>query len=125
MTLGDWARVDALRCYSGGAVYSKTFTLTPEQAAQTLVLDLGDVGVSCGVAVNGQDVRVLTCPPWRVALTGCVKAGENTLAVTVYNTLNNHYQTIPTRYRKPVEAAPSGLLGPVTLRIKQGIGKSP
>ena len=115
MTLGDWARVDALRCYSGGAVYTKTFALSSEQAARRCRLDLGGVGVSCGVSVNGRPERVLTCPPWRLDLSDAVRSGTNTLAVTVYNTLNNHYQTIPTRYRKPVEEAPSGLLGPVTL----------
>lgn len=47
------------------------------------------------------------------------KAGGNTLKVTVYNTLNNHYQTIPTRYRTAVEAAPFGLLGPVVIRFDE------
>ena len=38
--------------------------------------------------------------------------GENTLEVLVYNTLANHYQTIPSRYRgNPA----SGLIGPVRL----------
>ena len=116
ITLGDWAQVDALRCYSGGAVYGKEFTLTPEQAGQRCVLDLGDVGVSCGVAVNGTPARVRTCPPWTLDITEFVKKGENTVEVTVYNTLNNHYQTIPTRYKK--ENAPSGLLGPVKISFE-------
>jgi hypothetical protein len=34
--------------------------------------------------------------------------------VLVYNTLANHYVTIPTRYRGDVT---SGLLGPVTLEV--------
>ncbi len=121
LTLGDWARVDALRCYSGGAVYGKVFTLSPEQADQRVLLDLGGVGVSCGVSMNGKPARVLTCPPWRLDLSEESKAGANTLEVTVYNTLNNHYQTIPTRYRKPVETAPSGLLGPVTLHFESNV----
>ena len=50
-----------------------------------------------------------------------MKAGANALEVTVYNTLNNHYQTIPTRYRTPVEKAPSGLLGPVTLNFESKV----
>jgi len=117
--LGDWARVDALSCYSGGAAYTKGFTLTPEQTTQRVCLDLGGVGVSCGVVLNGKPVQVLTCPPWRLDISPFVKEGGNVLEITVYNTLNNHYQTIPTRYRKPVEAAPSGLLGPVTLRFER------
>ena len=115
IALGNWALIaDGLRFYSGGAVYEKTFTLTKEQATASATLNLGGVGVCCGVSVNGGDEKVLCCPPWRMDIDG-LKEGENTLRVTVYNTLNNHYQTIPTRYRTTVENAPSGLLGPVTI----------
>jgi hypothetical protein len=117
MTAGDWARVDTLSCYSGGAVYARQVTFTQNDVKGPVVLDLGGVGATCEVAVNGEPVRVLVCPPWRVDLTGRVKAGDNQLAITVYNTLNNHYQTIPTRYRKPTAQEPSGLLGPVRLLL--------
>ena len=72
------------------------------------------MGACCGVSVNGGAEKVLCCPPWRVEIDG-LKEGENTIKVTVYNTLNNHYQTIPTRYRTTVENEPSGLLGPVKI----------
>ena len=115
IALGNWALIaDGLRFYSGGAVYEKGFTLTKEQAAASATLDLGRVGACCGVSVNGGAEKVLCCPPWRVEIDG-LKAGANTLKVTVYNTLNNHYQTIPTRYRTTVENEPSGLIGPVRL----------
>ena len=115
IALGNWALIaDGLRFYSGGAVYEKTFTLTKEQAAATATLDLGRVGACCGVSVNGGAEKVLCCPPWRVEIDG-LKAGDNTIKVTVYNTLNNHYQTIPTRYRTTVENEPSGLIGPVVI----------
>ena len=115
IALGNWALIaDGLRFYSGGAVYEKNFTLTKEQAAATATLDLGRVGACCGVSVNGGEEKVLCCPPWRVEIDG-LKEGANTLKVTVYNTLNNHYQTIPTRYRTTVENEPSGLIGPVVI----------
>ena len=115
IALGNWALIaDGLRFYSGGAVYEKTFTLTKEQAAATATLDLGRVGACCGVSVNGGEEKVLCCPPWRVEIDG-LKEGANTIKVTVYNTLNNHYQTIPTRYRTTVENEPSGLIGPVAI----------
>jgi hypothetical protein len=44
-----------------------------------------------------------------------VRRGQNRIEVLVYNTLANHYQTIPTRYRG---SALSGLLGPVSLEVK-------
>ncbi len=115
IALGNWALIaDGLRFYSGGAVYEKTFTLTKEQAATSTTLDLGRVGACCGVSVNGGAEKVLCCPPWRVEIDG-LKEGANTIKVTVYNTLNNHYQTIPTRYRTTVENEPSGLIGPVAI----------
>ncbi len=114
ISLGNWATHDeGIRCYSGGAVYEKTFELTQEQASSKCVLDLGRVGACCAVSLNGRSERVVCCPPWRVDLGGDVKEGVNTLKITVYNTLNNHYQTIPTRYKTTVDAEPSGLLGPV------------
>ena len=119
IALGNWALVaDGLRFYSGGAVYEKNFTLAKEQATGGCMLNLGGVGVCCGVSVNGGEEKVLCCPPWRVDIGGDLKEGRNTLKVTVYNTLNNHYQTIPTRYRTSVSAAPSGLLGPVKIEWK-------
>lgn len=118
ISLGNWALIaDGLRFYSGGAIYEKTFTLTKEQAAESATLDLGRVGACCGVSVNGGAEKVLCCPPWRVEIDG-LKEGENALRVTVYNTLNNHYQTIPTRYRTTVENEPSGLIGPVRLETR-------
>ena len=115
IALGNWALIaDGLRFYSGGAVYEKSFTLTKEQASASATLNLGRVGACCGVSVNGGAEKVLCCPPWRVEIDG-LKKGVNTIKVTVYNTLNNHYQTIPTRYRTTVENEPSGLIGPVKI----------
>jgi hypothetical protein len=116
MELGDWARVDGLRTYSGGAVYKTEFSLERGRAARRCVLDLGGVGVSAGVRVNGGREMVRTCPPYEFDISEFARPGVNSLEVTVYNTLNNHVQTIPTRYRVPVENAPSGLIGPVVIR---------
>ena len=83
--------------------------------AQRILLDLGAVGCAAEVAVNGRTVGARTCPPWTIDVTEALRDGANDLAVTVYNTLNNHCQTIPTRYKVPTDEAPSGLLGPVSL----------
>jgi sugar lactone lactonase YvrE len=113
-TLGDWSKAGALECYSGGAWYRKTVTLTPEQARGEVALDLGKVVATAEVRVNGQLAGIRVAPPWRVDISKQVKPGENRVEVLVFNTLANHYLTIPTRYRgEPT----SGLLGPVTLRV--------
>ena len=87
--------------------------------AASVVLDLGDVGCAAEVAVNGNVVGMRTCPPWTVDVTDALQDGPNDFAVTVYNTLNNHCQTIPTRYKVTTEKAPSGLLGPMALVVEK------
>jgi len=119
MLPGDWAASEGLRCYSGGAKYGKAFTLDARDAQGKIWLNLGKVSATCEISVNGDQPTVLCAPPWRVDLTGRVKAGENRLDITVFNTLNNHYQTVPTRYKVPVARCPSGLLGPVALECMQ------
>jgi len=113
-TLGDWSKVGALECYSGGAWYRKTFSLTPEQASRDITLDLGKLVATAEVRVNGQLAGIRVAPPWRVDISKQIKAGENRIEVLVYNTLANHYVTIPTRYHGEIT---SGLVGPVTLEF--------
>jgi hypothetical protein len=115
-TLGDWSKTGALECYSGGAWYRKTVTLTPEQAKSAVTLDLGKLTATAEVRVNGATAGIRVAPPWRVDISKQVKAGENRIEVLVYNTLANHYLTIPTRYRGDLT---SGLLGPVTLQFAE------
>ena len=42
--------------------------------------------------------------------------GENEIALTVSNTLCNHYSTIPSYYSNYPQDAKSGLIGPVRIR---------
>jgi hypothetical protein len=53
-------------------------------------------------------------PPWTLDISQLVKAGENRVEILVYNTLANHYRTIPTKYPGNLK---SGLLGPVRLEF--------
>ena len=114
MLPGDWSKAGVLECYSGGAWYRKTVALTAEQVRRAITLDLGKVVASAEVRVNGKLAGILVAPPWRVDIAPHLKAGDNRIEVLVYNTLANHYLTIPTNYRgNPA----SGLLGPVTLEV--------
>ena len=112
LPLGDWSAMGILNNYSGGVRYSTTFALVQDQTQGQVEIDLGRVAATAEVHINGKKVGVRVAPPWRLDVTGFLKPGQNTLEVLVYNTLSNHYQTIPSRYRgKPV----SGLMGPVRL----------
>lgn len=112
---GDWSQGSVLECYSGGAWYRKTISLSKAQAASEVMLDLGDVVATAEVRINGKTAGVLVSPPWKLDLSAQVREGENRLEILVYNTLANHYVTIPTRYRG--DSLKSGLVGPVKLEI--------
>jgi hypothetical protein len=112
--LGDWSKMGALECYSGGMIYRKHFALSAEQTAGQVVIDLGRVCATAEVRINGQTAGVKIAPPWTVDISKLVKSGKNQIEVIVYNTLSNHYSTIPTRYRGPLD---SGLIGPVSIQI--------
>ena len=111
MALGDWSKVGILNNYSGGVRYKTHITLTTEEAKQRLILDLGHVAGTAEIFVNGKSCGICLCSPWKKTLSG-LQAGDNNVDVLVFNSLSNHYQTIPSRYRGACEA---GLLGPVKL----------
>jgi hypothetical protein len=111
LPLGDWSELDGLACYSGGAWYRNEVELSTTAGG---VLDLGEVAGSAEVLVNGSPAGVLVAPPWRLPVGHLLQPGRNCIEVLVCNTLANHYQTIPTRYRGSPR---SGLIGPVRVLL--------
>lgn len=106
ITVGDWSNIDAMRCYSGGLLYRKSFVI--ENTSAPVFLDLGKVVSAAQVYVNGKSAAVLVAPPFTVDISQFVKIGKNCIEVVVNNTLANHMSTIPTIYQGSLV---SGLLG--------------
>ncbi len=82
--------------------------------------------------VNGKDLGVVWCPPWRVEITGAAQPGENTLEIEVVNLWPNRLmgdRKLPAAQRRTRtrmfmgglnnDQLPSGLLGPVTIQTFQ------
>ncbi|MDQ1256082.1 MAG: hypothetical protein QG656_678 [Candidatus Hydrogenedentes bacterium] len=122
MPAGDWSQMGVLADYSGGVWYRKTVTLTPEQTQGRVTLDLGKVCATAEVRVNGDSAGVKLTPPWTVDISKQVKPGANRIEILVYNTLANHYATIPTRYGG---ASESGLIGPVSIQTSAPVTLTP
>ena len=85
-TLQDWtARPESgIKYYSGIAIYRKSIDFTHVPAGKTY-LDLGVVHDMARVRLNGKDLGVVWCAPWRVEVTSAIKAGDNQLEIEVVN----------------------------------------
>jgi hypothetical protein len=76
-------------------------------------LDLGTVHDMARVKLNGKDLGVVWCAPWRVEITDVLKAGDNQLEIEVANRWPNRM----IGDKQPADAnarevqAPPGFLG--------------
>ena len=115
--VGDWSQGSVLENYSGGAWYRKNIQLSGKHAESRVIIDLGkEVVATAEVKVNGVSAGILVAAPWKLDISKFVKTGNNRIEVLVYNTLTNHFKTIPTEYNTNKEQK-SGLLGPVQLEF--------
>lgn len=140
--LSDWSKrtEEGIKAYSGVATYRKTFDL-PSEAGRTNelasghFLALGVVKEMARVELNGRNLGVSWCPPWRVKIPeGVLKERGNKLVVTVANTWNNRMcadNKLPANERltrvghnlqgqaaaQGLQSA--GLLGPVTVQVAE------
>ena len=120
--------------FSGTARYSLTFD-RPARVSADEILDLGQVGSSARVRINGNDLGIVWASPFRLRVGQFLRPGQNTVEVEVTNLAANRIADLDRRkvrwksfyeinivnldYR-PFDASgwpalDSGLLGPVTL----------
>lgn len=86
--LRDWADWPLVN-FSGEVRYTFKIILADELAHRQLLLDLGQVFWLAHIEINDKPVGDLLWPPYTLDVTGCLQAGENTIHVTVANTLAN------------------------------------
>jgi hypothetical protein len=147
--LQDWTAHSerGIKYYSGIATYSKKFD-SPKKSGKKVYLDLGTVHDMARVKLNGKDLGVVWCAPWRVDITAAVKTKGNVLEIEIANRWSNRLlgdQQAPdkevrtvkwesgflegkeyktgrytfTTGRGPGKLLPSGLIGPVRILVEQ------
>ena len=89
-----------------------TFTLALDQVPANATLDLGRVGQTAKVFVNGQYAGIRIATPYAFPIASLLQAGENTITVEVANTLVGKHRD---RFSHCMPITPSGLFGPVKL----------
>jgi hypothetical protein len=80
---------EKLKYFSGTAVYENKFKCKMQNAKCKMILDLVAVHDMATVEINGIEVGVLWFPPFKIDITGYVKAGTNSLKISVTNTWAN------------------------------------
>ncbi len=86
--LEDWTKHDmrGIKYYSGIATYRKSFNLSDVKTKSgSYFIDLGEVNDIARVKLNGHDLGVIWCAPWRIEITNALKAGDNNLEIEVAN----------------------------------------
>jgi hypothetical protein len=128
-TLEDWTKrpEEGIKYYSGKASYIKRFNAAAMQPGKRYFLDVGVVKDIAELTLNGKKLGVLWTSPWRVEVTGLLKATGNVLEIVVVNCWPNRLigdAALPpekrlTRtnitFKRDAPLMPSGLLGPVVI----------
>jgi (4-O-methyl)-D-glucuronate---lignin esterase len=132
-TLEDWTKrpESGIKHYSGIATYRKEFDLPASiPVGSSIMLDLGTVHNLARIRLNGHELGVVWCAPWHIDITDAVQSKQNRLEIEVANLWPNRLigdQALPKEqrvsrtnfnpYKPDSPLLPSGLLGPVTLKI--------
>lgn len=123
---------EGIKYYSGAATYTKTFEVKQVTHQKRTYIDFGDIKNVAEVRLNGKNLGILWCAPWRVDVTDALHPGSNRLEVKVVNLWANrvvHDLSLPKSQRLTkthdqfrfdmlnvnTPILPSGLLGPVAL----------
>jgi hypothetical protein len=99
--------------FSGTIRYEAVFNGDAFSRGGPVQLDLGVVGETAHIWLNGEDMGTCISFPYRVSVDGKVQKGENRLVIDVTNTLV-YEQHDRLSVFQPIPA--SGLIGPVGLR---------
>ena len=132
--LQDWTqrKEEGIRFYSGLATYRKTFD-APHSKGKQAYLDLGTVHEMARVILNGENLGVIWCAPWRIDISDVLKEKGNQLEIEIANlwpnrligdaakppkermtwTIHNH------PYKAKNKLLPSGLIGPVWITTNE------
>lgn len=85
-TLQDWTKHEMreIKYYSGIATYRKTFKVN-RPLDQCYFIDLGVVHDIARVKLNGREIGVVWCAPWRIDISEALSEGQNELEIEVAN----------------------------------------
>jgi hypothetical protein len=90
--LTDWKdnTNEAIKYYSGTAIYRKSFTLSDNLGkTEKALLDLGAVSIAAEVIVNGKNAGIVWIAPFTLDVSAYLVKGENKLEIKITNQWTN------------------------------------
>lgn len=101
---------DELPRFSGNIKYKTVFEV---DNLNCNILDLGYVGETAEVILNGQNIGVRLFPPYEFDMSKALRTGKNTLEVIV---TNSYGYKMRDGFSKWMMFEPSGLIGPIKIK---------
>jgi hypothetical protein len=86
--LEDWTKheLPGIKYYSGIVTYKKSFNISNvNRKDRFYFIDLGEVNDIARIKLNGKNMGVIWCAPWRIEITDSIKEGDNDLEIEVAN----------------------------------------
>lgn len=86
--LADWTlnKDDTIKYFSGKATYSKSFHLDDVRSGTSYEIDLGSFKNIAEVRLNGKELGVVWCAPWKIGIPReSLKKGNNSLEIDIVN----------------------------------------
>jgi hypothetical protein len=134
-SLDDWSTrpEPGIKHYSGIGSYRSVFDCSriADVVDRPVYLDLGEVHSIARVRLNGEDLGIVWCAPWRVEISNHVKSQGNLVEIAVANLWPNRLigdsampeeervsWTTWSPYKPESPLLPSGLIGPVQITIE-------
>lgn len=105
-TWTDWVGMEE---FTGTCRYETVFQIKNRHDMRRIVLDLGTVHDIAKLYINHREIGVKMWGPYAFEIFNYVNEGHNVLTVEVTNSLANRYNQAD---------LPSGMLGPVTLKVE-------
>lgn len=104
---------------TGTVRYEAHMKMEKAEQVKGAVLDLGEAYETAEVFVNQKSAGVRLCKPYRFDIAEFLQEGDNEIAIEVTNTLGTEVRDVLSHY---LVMEPFGVQGPVTLKVKGGIG---
>ena len=121
VALKDWLQIPELTQFAGTGTYKRSITVDAGWLTKgtKLVLDLGQVRDVATVTINGRSLPTMFSAPFRIDVTGLLRAGKNDLSVAIANVAHNGVIDPKDPAYKKFKPVQAGWTGPVRLEASR------